>query len=110
VNVPSRSGRHIIYSIWQRFNGSNEAFYTCSDVNFGGGSSDPGPQPTASPTPTPGPTSSPAPQPGGTWQPNTYYAVGARVTYNGLTYACRQAHTSLPGWEPPNAAALWQQV
>src|SRR5215211_1324632 len=45
VNVPSRSGRHVIYSIWQRFNGSNEAFYTCSDVDFGGGGN-PGPNPT----------------------------------------------------------------
>ncbi|WP_339273484.1 carbohydrate-binding protein [Paenibacillus sp. FSL K6-1330] len=22
-------------------------------------------------------------------------------------YECRQAHTSLPGWEPSNVAALW---
>ncbi len=33
VNVPSRSGRHIIYSVWQRTD-SPEAFYTCSDVTF----------------------------------------------------------------------------
>lgn len=113
VNIPSRSGRHVIYSIWQRFNGSNEAFYTCSDVDFGGGgdpSPTPSPTPTTNPpTPTPPPTSAP-PQPGGTWAPNTYYAVGAQVTYAGLTYRCRQAHTSLPGWEPPNVAALWLQV
>ncbi|MFJ5553536.1 lytic polysaccharide monooxygenase [Streptomyces sp. NPDC093225] len=40
--VPQRSGRHLIYSIWQRSD-SPEAFYTCSDVVFkkttqGGGS------------------------------------------------------------------------
>jgi predicted carbohydrate-binding protein with CBM5 and CBM33 domain len=35
LNLPQRSGRHILYSIWQRVVGSNEAFYTCSDVNFG---------------------------------------------------------------------------
>src|SRR5438874_147093 len=29
--VPQRSGRHLIYSIWQRSD-SPEAFYTCSDV------------------------------------------------------------------------------
>ncbi|MDI3407290.1 lytic polysaccharide monooxygenase auxiliary activity family 9 protein [Streptomyces cavernicola] len=34
--VPDRSGRHLIYSIWQRSD-SPEAFYTCSDVTFGGG-------------------------------------------------------------------------
>ncbi|MGW9175838.1 lytic polysaccharide monooxygenase [Streptomyces decoyicus] len=32
--VPTRSGRHLIYSIWQRSD-SPEAFYTCSDVVFG---------------------------------------------------------------------------
>ncbi|MGW7364874.1 lytic polysaccharide monooxygenase auxiliary activity family 9 protein [Streptomyces sp. NPDC054841] len=49
--VPGRSGRHLIYSIWQRSD-SPEAFYTCSDVVFGqgNGGSAPGgaPAPTAS--------------------------------------------------------------
>src|SRR5687767_8362328 len=42
------------------------------------------------------------------WAPNTPYAVGALVTYQGPTYKCLQAHTSLVGWEPPNTPALWQ--
>ncbi|MCX4668322.1 lytic polysaccharide monooxygenase [Streptomyces sp. NBC_01381] len=46
--VPAKSGRHLIYSIWQRSD-SPEAFYTCSDVVFGkdsgGGTA---PAPTAS--------------------------------------------------------------
>ncbi|WP_084962275.1 carbohydrate-binding protein [Thermoactinospora rubra] len=63
-----------------------------------------GPGPTPSPTPT---SSNP---PGGTWAPWTAYAVGAQVTYGGATYRCLQAHTSQPGWEPPNVPALWQQV
>ncbi|WP_030161782.1 lytic polysaccharide monooxygenase [Streptomyces sp. NRRL S-244] len=33
-SVPNKSGRHLIYSIWQRSD-SPEAFYTCSDVVFG---------------------------------------------------------------------------
>ncbi|MFF0472792.1 lytic polysaccharide monooxygenase [Streptomyces sp. NPDC004284] len=33
--LPARTGRHIIYKIWQR-NDSPEAFYSCSDVTFGG--------------------------------------------------------------------------
>lgn len=33
VNIPSRTGRHLIYSVWQRTD-SPEAFYTCSDVLF----------------------------------------------------------------------------
>ncbi|MFE3741846.1 lytic polysaccharide monooxygenase [Streptomyces sp. NPDC059134] len=48
--VPNRSGRHLLYSIWQRSD-SPEAFYTCSDVVFGqdgGGAA--GTAPTAAPT------------------------------------------------------------
>ncbi|MET9646326.1 lytic polysaccharide monooxygenase auxiliary activity family 9 protein [Streptomyces syringium] len=32
--IPKRSGRHLVYSVWQRSD-SPEAFYTCSDVDFG---------------------------------------------------------------------------
>ncbi|MEU0660797.1 lytic polysaccharide monooxygenase [Streptomyces lavendulocolor] len=32
--VPAKSGRHLVYSVWQRSD-SPEAFYTCSDVVFG---------------------------------------------------------------------------
>ncbi|GAA4422109.1 lytic polysaccharide monooxygenase [Actinokineospora soli] len=38
VTLPNKSGRHIIYSIWQRSD-SPEAFYNCSDVVFSGGNS-----------------------------------------------------------------------
>ncbi|RED40365.1 lytic polysaccharide monooxygenase [Paenibacillus sp. VMFN-D1] len=41
------------------------------------------------------------------WAPNVAYTPGTLVTYNGATYECRQAHTSLTGWEPPNVPALW---
>ncbi|HEY6253434.1 MAG TPA: carbohydrate-binding protein [Candidatus Angelobacter sp.] len=44
------------------------------------------------------------------WQPNTAYAVGALVMFNGVEYKCIQAHTSQVGWEPPNVPALWQPV
>ncbi len=59
-----------------------------------------------SPTPTPTQTNNP----GGTWQTYTAYSAGATVTYGGATYRCLQAHTSLPGWEPPNVPALWQRL
>ncbi|MFJ5263039.1 lytic polysaccharide monooxygenase [Streptomyces sp. NPDC088387] len=36
--LPERSGRHVLYAVWQRSD-SPEAFYSCSDVSFGGGSS-----------------------------------------------------------------------
>jgi predicted carbohydrate-binding protein with CBM5 and CBM33 domain len=56
IPVPQRTGRHLIYSIWQRVVGSQEAFYTCSDVDFGGRTA-PDPDPT---TPPPGPAPSPS--------------------------------------------------
>ncbi len=34
--IPERSGRQLVYTIWQRSD-SPEAFYACSDVTFGGG-------------------------------------------------------------------------
>lgn len=46
----------------------------------------------------------------GSWQAYHAYAVGDVVSYNGVNYRCIQAHTSLPGWEPPNVPALWQPV
>jgi hypothetical protein len=45
----------------------------------------------------------------GEWAPNTAYAVSDTVTYSGSTYTCRQAHTSLVGWEPSNVPALWEK-
>ncbi len=76
----------------------------------GGGSN---PTPTPTPT-TPGNTPPPpTATPGGSappWAPNTYYSVGYRVTYNGSLYECRQAHTSIVTWEPPNTPALWLLV
>ncbi|MBO3746706.1 hypothetical protein J5X84_11565 [Streptosporangiaceae bacterium NEAU-GS5] len=44
------------------------------------------------------------------WAPWTSYAIGARVTYNGVDYECIQAHTSQPGWEPANVPALWKRL
>ncbi|WP_367324238.1 lytic polysaccharide monooxygenase [Streptomyces sp. HUAS ZL42] len=49
--LPERSGRQLLYAVWQRSD-SPEAFYSCSDVTFGGGSAGGGsgssPAPTAS--------------------------------------------------------------
>src|SRR5262249_51535210 len=45
-----------------------------------------------------------------TWQPNTTYATGALVVFQGTEYKCIQGHTSQVGWEPPNVPALWGPV
>ncbi|WP_245657604.1 lytic polysaccharide monooxygenase auxiliary activity family 9 protein, partial [Herbidospora mongoliensis] len=43
VNAPNRSGRHIVFTVWQASH-MDQSYYFCSDVNFTGGSN---------PTPTP---------------------------------------------------------
>ncbi|AJF64412.1 lytic polysaccharide monooxygenase auxiliary activity family 9 protein [Streptomyces vietnamensis] len=55
--VPQKSGRHLIYSIWQRSD-SPEAFYTCSDVVFGQDGGGTAPASTAPAPTTPAPTAS----------------------------------------------------
>jgi len=65
----NKSGRHIIYSVWERSD-STETFYGCSDVVFDGGNGEvtgigPGSGPTGGPTD--GPTTGPS-QPGGNGQ------------------------------------------
>ncbi len=46
-----------------------------------------------------------------TWAPwVSYQPPNCEVVYNGIRYQCRQAHTSQPGWEPPNVPALWLRV
>ncbi|MCI4064613.1 lytic polysaccharide monooxygenase [Micromonospora sp. R77] len=115
VNLGGFSGRQKVLAIWNIADTAN-AFYSCVDLQIGGGGNPtptPSPTPTApSPTPTPSPTVSPtgSPAPSGTWTAGKTYQVGDRVTYNGLTYRCLQAHTALPGWEPPNVPALWSQA
>lgn len=44
------------------------------------------------------------------WTDGIDYIVGDELAYpdeSGDMYTCQQAHTSQPGWEPPNAPALW---
>jgi predicted carbohydrate-binding protein with CBM5 and CBM33 domain len=120
-----KSGRHIVYAIWQRSD-SPEAFYSCSDVDFSGGGT---PSPTTAPPTTRPPVSPPttsappttrppvsppttsAPPTGvRAWAPNRSHAIGDLVTYQGRTYRCRQAHTTQSDWTPDIVPALWLPV
>ncbi|WP_329107020.1 lytic polysaccharide monooxygenase [Micromonospora sp. NBC_01699] len=112
VNLGGFSGRQKLLAIWNIADTAN-AFYSCVDLQIGGGGGNPPPNPTPTPTrtATPPPTNPTTPPPaGGTWAPGTAYQVGSTVTYGGVSYRCRQAHTAIPGWEPPNVPALWQQL
>lgn len=55
ANAPGRSGRHIVYTIWQASH-LDQSYYLCSDVDFGGGSTTP---PTTTPPTSTPPTSTP---------------------------------------------------
>jgi chitin-binding protein len=113
VNLSGFSGRQKLLAVWNIADTPN-AFYNCVDLDIGGGSN---PAPTSTPTATQ--TSAPSPTATatatstatatarGTWRTFTSYRVGDVVTFDGVSYRCRQSHTSLPGWEPPLTLALW---
>ncbi|GAA2882726.1 cellulose-binding protein [Actinoplanes cyaneus] len=107
VSMRGFSGRQTVLARWNIADTVN-AFYSCVDLNIGGGST-PAPTPTvtASPTPTATPTTPPPTSGSTTWAAGTTYQPGDVVTYAGRSYRCRQTHTALNGWEPPNVPALW---
>jgi chitin-binding protein len=110
VSMGGFTGRQTVLARWNIADTIN-AFYSCVDVTIGGGGGNPPPTtppPTNPPTtpPTTPPTQPPA---GGTWRAGTAYSPGNVVTYGGASYTCRQAHTALAGWEPPNVPALWSR-
>ncbi|WBB98818.1 lytic polysaccharide monooxygenase [Solwaraspora sp. WMMA2080] len=54
ATAPGRTGRHMVYTIWQASH-MDQSYYFCSDVNFGGSN----PPPTTAPPTTPPPTTAP---------------------------------------------------
>lgn len=44
------------------------------------------------------------------WQSGADYTVGYKVQHCDRLWRCRQAHSAITGWEPPNVASLWEQV
>jgi fibronectin type 3 domain-containing protein/peptidoglycan/xylan/chitin deacetylase (PgdA/CDA1 family) len=83
---------------------STTYYYKVTAVDTSGNESSPSAQ--ASATTQSGAAPPEAPE----WQPYTAYTVGDVVSYEGTLYECRQSHTSLPGWEPPNVPALWLPI
>ncbi|MBL7258963.1 lytic polysaccharide monooxygenase auxiliary activity family 9 protein [Paractinoplanes lichenicola] len=95
ATLPSnKSGRHLIYSVWQRSD-SNETFYGCSDVTFDGGNGEvtgvgggtTTPPPTTPPPTTPPPTTPPPTTPPPTTPPpgnsNCYAMFNIASAWNG---------------------------
>ena len=44
------------------------------------------------------------------WATGQTYAAGYKVQRGGKLWRCLQAHTSQAGWEPENAASLWEEI
>lgn len=44
------------------------------------------------------------------WQSGVDYPVGHKVQYGNRLWRCIQGHNSIVGWEPINAASLWEQI
>ena len=130
VDVSAFPGRQTVLAVWNIGDTVN-AFYSCVDLNVGGGGgSDPSTPATPPPPATPKPveptspptkpadppataTTKPPAQPptggdGKGWKADVAYATGDKVTFQGKTYRCRQGHTSLSSWEPSiYTLALW---
>lgn len=125
VNLGGRTGRIKLLAIWNIAD-TAMAFYNCVDLQVGTGTTTPTTPTTTSTTPTTTTTTpttttptttttlptttTTTPPSGGDWATGVAYTVGTQVTYNGGSYRCVQPHTSLTGWEPPNAASLWQKL
>jgi predicted carbohydrate-binding protein with CBM5 and CBM33 domain len=79
ASAPGRTGRHIVYTIWQAAH-ADQSYYFCSDVIFpggGGGTPTPTATPTRTPTPTPTrtPPATPTTPPAGAGGCSVAYAV-----------------------------------
>lgn len=138
IDLSKFSGKQKLLAIWNIGDTSN-AFYSCVDLNIGGG----GETPTTTPAPTttaptttakppttsqpPATTTAPStthehpstttaptttnPPAADTWQVNADYQIGDVVTYEGVRYRCLQAHkVNDPNWTPDATPALWQRL
>lgn len=120
VDLGGATGRQKLLAVWNIADTPN-AFYSCVDLQIGGGggTTPPTTPPTTQPTTPKPPTTQPTkpttstqapPANGAEWKPNTAYPAGAEVTFQGARYRIIQRHTSLPGWEPPATPALWKKL
>ncbi|SDT45296.1 lytic polysaccharide monooxygenase [Actinoplanes derwentensis] len=67
VSTSGRSGRAVVYTIWQASH-SDQSYYFCSDVNFGGTTS---PSPSTSTSPSSSPSTSPSASASASASPST---------------------------------------
>lgn len=110
VWLPYRTGKHIVYSIWQRdwVRDAAEGFYQCVDLNFGDGSGGPGSSSSSVSSSVVSSSSSsisndtcatlPA------WSASATYNNGNQVKHNGKRY---QAQWWTQGQDPATNSGQW---
>jgi len=91
-NAPGRTGRGMLYTIWQASH-LDQSYYFCSDVNFGGSGSTP--TPTASATPTRSATPSATPS---SPRPTSASPTTSPTTGGGGTGACTATYKQVGSW------------
>jgi chitin-binding protein len=95
VSAAGRSGRALVYTIWQASH-LDQSYYFCSDVNFGGTSS-PSPSSSSSPSPSPSASSSMPPAPTGACRA----AVSVASQWSGAyqaTVTVTAGNAAIKGW------------
>ena len=102
LDLTGRSGRAVIYTIWQASH-LDQSYYICSDIIINGTGSTPTPTPTATPTPTPTVTPTPTP----TTSPTTPPAGECSATVKAVNswpgafvgeVTVKAGSTALTGW------------
>ncbi|MCC3762143.1 lytic polysaccharide monooxygenase [Glycomyces sp. TRM65418] len=99
VTLPQRSGQQLILSVWNIADTAN-AFYSCIDVDFGGGNGG-GETPTTG-TPTGEPTGGPGCD-AAAWDAGAVYTAGDEVTHGGVAYRAAWWTTG----EEPGTTGEW---
>ncbi|GGN90480.1 hypothetical protein GCM10010112_75900 [Actinoplanes lobatus] len=85
VSVSGRSGRAMLYTIWQASH-LDQSYYFCSDVNFGGATSSPSSSPSTSPSSSP--STSPSVSP----------SVSPSTSTPPVTGSCAATHSVTSQW------------
>lgn len=101
VNAGNRTGRHVVYTIWQASH-LDQPYYLCSDVIFGGGGTNPTTPPANPTTPPANPTTPPAnpttPPVGNGGCTATYRTTSQWSGGFGAEVTVRAGNSAISGW------------
>ncbi len=82
ATAPGRTGRHIVYTIWQASH-LDQSYYFCADVNFGGATSSPSASVSASPSRSASASASPSRSASASTSPSRSASLGVHLAGSG---------------------------